>query len=69
MVPQHRVVRRRAAWLASVFFFAATVLVVAQQDDPSEIFSKLISPRKQGEKLERQGPIKTALASIASPAA
>src|SRR6476469_9103973 len=62
MAPQHRVVRRRAAWLAPVFFCAATVLVVAQQDDPSEIFLKAYLSAQQGEKLERQDRFKTALA-------
>jgi len=62
MAPQHRVVRRRAAWLAAVFFFAATVLAVAQQDDPSEIFLKAYLSAQEGEKLERQDRFKTALA-------
>src|SRR6476469_5457974 len=62
MAPQHRVVRRRAAWLAPVFFCAATVLAVAQQDDPSEIFLKAYLSAQQGEKLERQDRFKTALA-------
>jgi Flp pilus assembly protein TadD len=62
MAPQHRLVRRRAAWLAAVFFFAATILAVAQQDDPSEIFLKAYLSAQQGEKLERQDRFKTALA-------
>jgi tetratricopeptide (TPR) repeat protein len=62
MAPQHRLVRRRAAWLAAVFFFAATMLAVAQQDDPSEIFLKAYLSAQQGEKLERQDRFKTALA-------
>ena len=62
MAPQHRVVRRGAAWLAAVFFFAATMLAVAQQDDPSEIFLKAYLSAQQGEKLERQDRFKTALA-------
>ena len=62
MVPQRRVVRCRAVWLAAVFLFAATVLVVAQQDDPSEIFLKAYLSAQQGEKLERQDRFKTALA-------
>ena len=62
MAPQHRVVRRRAAWLAAVFFFAVTILAVAQQDDPSEIFLKAYLSAQEGEKLERQDRFKTALA-------
>src|SRR5438034_7831307 len=62
MAPQHRVVRRRAAWLAAVFFFAATMLAVAQQDDPSEIFLKAYLSAQQGEKHEHQDRFKTALA-------
>ena len=62
MAPQHRVMRRGAAWLAAVFFFAATMLAVAQQDDPSEIFLKAYLSAQQGEKLERQDRFKTALA-------
>src|SRR5438132_11507742 len=62
MAPQHRVVRRRAVWLAAVFFFAATMLAIAQQDDPSEIFLKAYLSSQQGEKLERQDRFKTALA-------
>src|SRR5437773_2382936 len=62
MAPQHRVVRRRAAWLVAVLFFAATMLAVAQQDDPSEIFLKAYLSAQQGEKLERQDRFKTALA-------
>src|SRR5258705_13137382 len=62
MAPQHRVVRRRAAWLAAVFFFAVAVLAVAQQDDTSEIFLKAYLSAQQGEKLERQDRFKTALA-------
>ena len=61
-MPQHRVMRRGAAWLAAVFFFAATMLAVAQQDDPSEIFLKAYLSAQQGEKLERQDRFKTALA-------
>src|SRR5580765_3037375 len=62
MASQHRVVRRRAVWLAAVLLFAATVLAVAQQDDPSEIFLKAYLSAQQGEKLERQDRFKTALA-------
>src|SRR5437764_168071 len=62
MAPQHRVMRRRAAWFGAVFFFAATVFAVAQQDDPSEIFLKAYLSAQQGEKLERQDRFKTALA-------
>src|SRR5947208_3640815 len=62
MAPQHRVVRRRAAWLVAVLFVAATVLAVAQQDDPSEIFLKAYLSAQQGEKLEHQDRFKTALA-------
>src|SRR5256885_11659874 len=62
MAPQHRVVRRRAAWLVAVLFVAATMLAVAQQDDPSEIFLKAYLSAQQAEKLERQDRFKTALA-------
>src|SRR5437764_3911011 len=62
MAPQHRVVRRRAAWLVALLFVAATMLAVAQQDDPSEIFLKAYLSAQQGEKLERQDRFKTALA-------
>ncbi|HEX9274040.1 MAG TPA: hypothetical protein VGA01_17705, partial [Candidatus Binatia bacterium] len=62
MAPQHRVVRRRAAWLVAVLFFAATMLAVAQQDDPSEIFLKAYLSAQQGEKFEHQDRFKTALA-------
>src|SRR5213080_3462935 len=62
MAPQHRVVRRRAAWLVAVLFVAATMLAIAQQDDPSEIFLKAYLSSQQGEKLERQDRFKTALA-------
>src|SRR5207245_3497177 len=62
MAPQHRVVRRRAAWLVAVLFVAATMLALAQQDDPSEIFLKAYLSAQQGEKLERQDQFKTALA-------
>ena len=62
MASQHRVVRRRAGWLAAVFFFAATMLAVAQQDDPSEIFLKAYLSAQQGEKLERQDRLRSALA-------
>src|SRR6266478_1823529 len=62
MAPQHRVMRRRAAWLVAVLFVAATMLAVAQQDDPSEIFLKAYLSAQQAEKLERQDRFKTALA-------
>src|SRR5712671_599062 len=62
MVSQHRVVRRRPAWLVAVLFFAATMLAVAQRDDPSDIFLKAYLSAQQGEKLERQDRFKTALA-------
>src|SRR6476469_4259277 len=62
MAPQHRVVRRRPAWLVAISFFIATIAAVAQQDDPSEIFLKAYLSAQQGEKLERQDRFKTALA-------
>ena len=62
MVPQCRVMRCGAVWLAAVFFFAATMLAATQQDDPSEIFLKAYLSAQQGEKLERQDRFKTALA-------
>ncbi|HSQ19229.1 MAG TPA: hypothetical protein VLR92_02530, partial [Blastocatellia bacterium] len=51
-----------AGWLTAVFFFVATVLAIGQQDDPSEIFLKAYLSAQQGEKLERQDRLKTALA-------
>ncbi len=62
MTPWYRLVRRRVPWLAAVFFFAATTLGIAQQDDPSEVFLKAYLSAQQGEKLEREDRIKTALA-------
>src|SRR6476660_8328400 len=62
MIPQRRLVRGRAAWLAAAFLFASTILAVAQQDDPSEIFLKAYLSAQQGEKLEQQDRFKTALA-------
>ena len=62
MIPQRRLVRGRAAWLAAAFLFAAMILAVAQQDDPSEIFLKAYLSAQQGEKLEQQDRFKTALA-------
>ena len=60
--PQRRVVRGRVASLLAVSFFAATVVAVAQQDDPSEIFLKAYLSAQQGEKLERQDRLRSALA-------
>ena len=60
--PQRRVVRGRVAWLVAVFFFAATIVAAAQQDDPSEIFLKAYLSAQQGEKLERQDRLRSALA-------
>jgi Flp pilus assembly protein TadD len=62
MVPQRRLRRCGAAWLAVAFFLATTVLAIAQQDDPSDIFLKAYLSAQQGEKLERQDRFKTALA-------
>src|SRR6476660_10498509 len=62
MIPQRRLVRGRAAWLAAAFLFASTILSVSQQDDPSEIFLKSYLTAQQGEKLEQQDRFKTALA-------
>jgi Flp pilus assembly protein TadD len=50
------------ASLLAVSFFAATVVAVAQQDDPSEIFLKAYLSAQQGEKLERQDRLRSALA-------
>jgi len=60
--PQRRVVRGTVASLLAVSFFAATVVAVAQQDDPSEIFLKAYLSAQQGEKLERQDRLRSALA-------
>ena len=60
--PQRRVVRGTVASLLAVSFFAATVVAVAQQDDPSEVFLKAYLSAQQGEKLEREDRLRSALA-------
>ena len=60
--PQRRVVRGTVASLLAVSFFAATVVAVAQRDDPSEIFLKAYLSAQQGEKLEGQDRLRSALA-------
>jgi Flp pilus assembly protein TadD len=50
------------ASLLAVSFFAATVVAVAQRDDPSEIFLKAYLSAQQGEKLEGQDRLRSALA-------
>ena len=58
----HRITRWAAACFAVSFLFAGTRIAIGQQDDPSEIFLKAYLSAQQGEKLEHQDQIKTALA-------
>jgi len=63
MMPPHQRMRRTSSvLLASLFFLVATSLLSAQQDDPSEIFLKAYLTAQQGEKLEHDHQLKTALA-------
>ena len=62
MAVRHRVRRWRTACFAVSLFLAGARIAVGQQDDPSEIFLKAYLSAQQGEKLEHQDRIKTALA-------
>ena len=62
MPPHQRMRRTSSVLLASLFFLVATSLLSAQQDDPSEIFLKAYLTAQQGEKLEHDHQLKTALA-------
>jgi tetratricopeptide (TPR) repeat protein len=54
--------RWTAACIIVAFLFAGMRIAVGQQDDPSELFLKAYLSAQQGEKLEHQDRIKTALA-------
>src|SRR5881392_1281872 len=62
MASRHCVRRAGAALLAVLVFLGAKDILLGQQDDPSEIFLKAYLSAQQGEKLEHENRIKTALA-------
>jgi myosin heavy subunit len=64
MAPYRRMRRICSALLVLFFFILASDLVVSQQDDPSEIFLKAYLSAQQGEQLEQENRLKTALAKF-----
>jgi tetratricopeptide (TPR) repeat protein len=62
VAPHHRIRRCGAAWLTLFFLLGVTGIALGQQDDPSEIFLKAYLSAQQGEKLEHENRLKTALA-------
>jgi Tfp pilus assembly protein PilF len=62
VAPRHRVKRAGAALIALFIFIACTGTLFGQGDDPSEIFLKAYLSAQQGEKLERENRLNTALA-------
>jgi len=64
-LPRHQVVRRVSrALLVALFSVVLSGVVYGQQDDPSEIFLKAYLSSQQGENLEHENRLKTALAKF-----
>ena len=62
IAPRHRMKRIGSILLTGFFCFLAFDRLSAQQDDPSEIFLKAYLTAQQGERLERDHQLKSALA-------
>ncbi|PYJ68128.1 MAG: hypothetical protein DME75_13720 [Verrucomicrobia bacterium] len=62
IAPRRRMMEIGSILLAGFFFLLAAGYLRGQQDDPSEIFLKAYLSAQQGEKLEHENRLKTALA-------
>src|SRR5207249_3856195 len=62
IAPRRRMKEIGSVLLAGLFFLLAAGYLRGQQDDPSEIFLKAYLSAQQGEKLEHENRLKTALA-------